>query len=56
MVALGKTYWRKLVRPRVLVQDRDGRVRRVTLRSRKQVIGRLRAWLVRLGVVERLPV
>lgn len=49
-------WWRRiLVRPGILVQDRDGRIRRMALRGRRRALARLSALIFGIVVVEHLP-
>lgn len=56
MNAVRKTPWRRLVRRGVLVQDRDGRVRRMLVDKRRSLLDRLQAAILRISLVEHLPV
>ncbi len=51
-----KSFWPQMwMRRGVLVQDRDGRVRRMLVLGRPPLRARLHAMLLGITVVERLP-
>ena len=56
MNTIGKALGRRLLRRGVLVQDRDGRVRRMVIDRRRSVLRRIEAALLRITLVKQLPI
>jgi hypothetical protein len=56
MNTIGKTLGRRLLRRGVLVQDRDGRIRRMVIDRRRSMLERLQAAILRITLAEQLPV
>jgi hypothetical protein len=56
MNTIGKTWGRRWLRRGVLVQDRDGRVRRMVIDRRRSFLERLQAAILRVTLEEQLPI